>query len=121
MGDKHDFDAATGLLKQFQNIMALSFEFDMMKRLGLLLIIVFSYSAHCQDYTPEICIPLNTSEENLKRLIQTIDSQKKQFLQLNLLFKFHWSTEKKGLMKKINMKFVSPKKLGLIIRIQMMV
>ena len=49
-----------------------------MKRLGLFLILIFSYSAYCQDYTPEICVPLNTSQENLTRLIQTIDALKKE-------------------------------------------
>ena len=90
--------------------MALSFKFDMMKRLGLLLIVVFSYSAYCQDYTPEICVPLNTSEENLTRLIQTIDDQKKTISSTNLPYRISLINRKKEAMKKINMKSASQKK-----------
>lgn len=92
--------------------MALSFEFDMMKRLGLLLIIVFSYSAHCQDYTPEICIPLNTSEENLKRLIQTIDSQKKTISSTESPFQVSLVNRKKRTNEKNKYEICFSKKIG---------
>ncbi len=92
--------------------MALSFKFDMMKRLGLLLIIVFSYSAYCQDYTPEICIPLNTSEENLTRLIQTIDSQKKTISSTESPYQVSLVNRKKRTNEKNKYEICFSKKIG---------
>ena len=92
--------------------MALSFKFDMMKRLGLLLIVVFSYSAYCQDYTPEICIPLNTSEENLTKLIQTIDDQKKTISSTDSPYRISLINRKKRSNEKDKYEVCFSKKIG---------
>lgn len=92
--------------------MALSFKFDLMKRLSLLFIIVFSYSAYCQDYTPEICIPLNTSEENLTRLIQTIDDQKKTISSAESPFQISLVNRKKRTNEKNEYEICFSKKIG---------
>lgn len=92
--------------------MALSFKFDFMKRLGLFLTLVFSYSAYCQDYTPEICIPLNTTEENLTRLIQTIDDQKKTISSPDSPYRISLVNRKKRSGEKDRYEVCFSKKIG---------
>lgn len=92
--------------------MALSFKFDFMKRLGLFLTLVFSYSAYCQDYTLEICIPLNTTEENLTRLIQTIDDQKKTVSSTDSPYRISLVNRKKRSNEKDKYEICFSKKIG---------
>jgi len=83
-----------------------------MKHLGLFLIIIFSYSAYCQDYTPEICIPLNTSEENLTKLIQTIDDRKKTISSTESPFQVSLVNRKKRSNEKNKYEICFSKKIG---------
>ena len=92
--------------------MALSFKFGFMKLLGLFLTLVLSYSAYCQDYTPEICVPLNTSEENLTRLIQTIDDQKKTISSTESPFQVSLVNRKKRSNEKNKYEICFSKKIG---------
>ena len=92
--------------------MVLSFKFGFMKLLGLFLTLVLSYSAYCQDYTPEICIPLNTSEENLTRLIQTIDGQKKTISSTESPFQVSLVNRKKRSNEKNKYEICFSKKIG---------
>ena len=83
-----------------------------MKCLGILLTLVFSYSTYCQDYTPEICIPLNTSEENLTRLIQTIDDRKKTISSTDLPYRISLINRKKRSNEKDKYEVCFSKKIG---------
>lgn len=83
-----------------------------MKHLGLFLILIFSYSAYCQDYTPEICVPLNTSEENLTRLIQTIDDRKKTISSTDLPYRISLINRKKRSNEKDKYEVCFSKKIG---------